>query len=133
MGDHIEIKGNFNNVVLNVKSTMTNVKQSVGSMADVDEDGRKELTELIEKLTQALEQMPPSLKDQTEAVATSAQIFVEQAKVAKPSKAMLHLTGDGLKKAAENLAEVAPAAIAPAVITIAAQVVAAVIRLRAFG
>ena len=133
MGDRIEIKGNYNNVVLNVKSTLTNVQQSIGSMSAVDEDARRELKGLIEQLSQALEQMPTSLKEEAEAVAASAQILVEQAKAPKPNKTMLHLSGEGFKKAAENLAGVAPAAVAPAVLTIATQVVAAVIRMRALG
>lgn len=133
MGDHIEIKGNYKNVVLNVKSTLTSVQQSVGSMPTADEDARRELKQLIENLSKALEQMPTSLKDETEAVATSAQVLVEQAKAPKPNKTMLRLSGEGLKRAAENLAAVAPAAMAPAVLTIATQVVAAVIRMRALG
>jgi len=128
MGDNININGNFNNVILNIKSTLTNVQQSVGGMATVDESARLELQRLIGQLSQALEQIPASLKDEAEAVAASVQVLVENAKSEKPNKTMLQISGDGLKKAAENLAQVAPA-----VVGIATQVVAAVIRMKGFA
>jgi hypothetical protein len=125
MGDNININGNYENVILNIKSTLTNVQQSVGAMSAVDETARQELVQLIKQLSAALEQIPANLKDEAEAVAASAQVLIDNAKVEKPNKTMLQISGDGLKKAAENLAQVAPA-----VVGIAGQVVAAVMRMQ---
>jgi ElaB/YqjD/DUF883 family membrane-anchored ribosome-binding protein len=125
MGDKITISGNIQNSILNIKSTLTNVQQSVGSMPTGDEDARQKLQGLIEQLSQALERIPESQKEQAEAVAASAQALVETAKADKPNKTLLQISGEGLKKAAENLAEVAPA-----VVGIASQVIAMVMRMK---
>jgi hypothetical protein len=50
---------------------------------------------------------------------------VETAKVDKPNKTLLQISSEGLKKAAENLAEVAPA-----VVGIAGQVITTVMQMR---
>ncbi|HEX9114440.1 MAG TPA: hypothetical protein VGA61_00095 [Anaerolineae bacterium] len=128
MGDQINISGNFQNVILSVKSTLTNVQQTAGSMPAVDDGARQELQRSLEQLSQALEQIPASLKEQAEAVASATQMLVETAKADKPSKTMIEITGDGLKKAAENLA-----GVAPAVVGIAAQIVTTILRMRGFA
>src|SRR5574341_77006 len=125
MGDKITISGNIQNSILNIKSTLTNVQQSVGSIPTNDDSARKELQGLIEQLSQALQNVPDNQKEQAEAVAVSAQSLVETAKAEKPNKTLLQITGEGLNKAAENLAEVAPA-----VVGIAGQVIALVMRMK---
>lgn len=125
MGDQISINGSYQNVILNIKSTLTNVQQSVGAMPAVDDAARQELQHSIAQLSQALEQIPVSLKEQAEAVAAAAKMLVDTANSEKPNKTMLEITGDGLKKAAANLA-----GVAPTVVTIAGQVVATVLRMR---
>ncbi|HEX9840600.1 MAG TPA: hypothetical protein VGA72_14715 [Anaerolineales bacterium] len=125
MGDKITISGNIQNSILNIKSTLTNVQQSVGSIPTGDEAARQELQGLIEQLSQALQNVPDNQTEQAEAVAVSAQAFVETAKADKPNKTLLQISGEGLKKAAENLAEVAPA-----VVGIAGQVIALVMRMK---
>ena len=124
MGDRITISGNIQNSNLNIKSTLTNVQQMAGTIPGGDDASRKELQALIVQLNQALETVPQDLKEEAEAVAASAQALVESAKAESPNKTLLQITGDGLKKAAGNLAEVAPA-----VIGIAGQVVTAVMRM----
>jgi hypothetical protein len=125
MGDKITISGNIQNSNINVKSTLTNVQHSVGSMPTSDEAARQELQGLIDQLSQALENIPQSLKDEAEAVAAAAQMLVENAKAEKPNKPFLQISGEGLKKAAENLSQVAPT-----LVSIAGQVVATVMRMK---
>jgi septation ring formation regulator EzrA len=55
MGDKITISGNIQNSILNIKSTLTNVQQSVGSIPTDDEAARQDLQSLIEQLSQSLE------------------------------------------------------------------------------
>jgi ElaB/YqjD/DUF883 family membrane-anchored ribosome-binding protein len=125
MGDKITISGNIQNSILNIKSTLTNVQQSVGSISTSDETARQELQGLIEQLSQALQNVPDKQKEQAEAVAVSAEALVETAKADKPNKTLLQISGEGLKKAAETLSEVAPA-----VVGIAGQVIALVMRMK---
>jgi phage-related protein len=125
MGDKITISGNIQNSILNIKSTLTNVQQSIGSISTGDEATRQELQGLIDQLGQALENIPPNLKEEAEAVAAATQMLVESAKAEKPNKPLLQISGEGLKKAAENLSQVAPT-----LVSIASQVVAVVMRMK---
>ena len=125
MGDRITISGNIQNSNLNIKSTLTNVQQTVGVMPGGDDAARQELQELVLQLNQALEKIPQNLKEEAEAVAASAQALVENAKAEFPNKTLLQISGDGLRKAAENLV-----GVAPTLLSIASQVVAAVMRMR---
>ena len=125
MGDQINISGNYQNVILSVKSTLTNVRQTVGTLPAVDGAARDELQHALELLSQALEQIPASLKEQADAVASATQVLVETAKAEKPNKTMIEITGEGLKKAAMNLA-----GVAPAVVTIAGEIITGVLRMR---
>jgi hypothetical protein len=127
MGDRITISGNIQNSNLNIKSTLANVQQSIGEIKAGDEASRQQLQDLIVQLNQALENIPQNLKEEAEAVAASAQMLIENAKAEQPNKTLLHISGEGLKKAAENLASVAPT-----VVGIASQVVTAVMQMRGF-
>ncbi len=121
MGDNIRLEGDFRGAIVNIKSRLENVSQAVGQMPGADEDARKELQRLIQQLSKELEKTPPARQEQAEAVAETAKTLVDQAKADKPNKTMLQISGEGLKQAAKNLAEVLPA-----VIPIAAQIVAAI-------
>jgi hypothetical protein len=125
MGDEIHISGNYQNVNLSVKSTLTNVQFTAGAMPTIDEAARQDLQQSLEQLSKALEQIPASLKEQGEAVASATQLLVDTANADKPNKTMIEITGDGLKKAAMNLA-----GVAPTIVAIAGQVLSAVLRMR---
>jgi len=126
MPDNINLSGDFRGAVINIKSTLTNVQQSVGTMAAEDPEARKELEKLIGQLSESLQKVPEEHKEDAQAVADFTQSLVDSAKVEKPNKTTLQITGEGLKKAAQNLAEVLPA-----VIPIATQIVAAVMKIAA--
>jgi septal ring factor EnvC (AmiA/AmiB activator) len=124
MTDQFNMSGDFRGSIINIKSTLTNVQQSVGEIPTDDESTRKELEKLIEQLSEALQKIPAEKQEQAQAVAETAKALVDSAKVEKPNKTMLQITGDGLKQAAKNLAEVMPT-----VVTIAGQIVMAVSKL----
>jgi methyl-accepting chemotaxis protein len=124
MPDNIKMSGDFRGAIINIKSTLTNVQQSVGAMSTEDPNARKELEDLIGQLSESLQQVPENNREDAMAVADLTQSLVETAKAEQPNKTTLQITGDGLKKAAQNLAEVMPA-----VLTIATQIVAAVAKL----
>jgi regulator of replication initiation timing len=121
MGDRFNLTGDFRGSIVNLKSRLENVQQTVGEIHSDDEDTRKELQKLIQQLSEALEKAPQEKKDEVEAVAETAKALVEQAKGEKPNKTLLQISGEGLKLAAKNVAEVLPT-----VLPIAMQIVAAV-------
>jgi hypothetical protein len=107
--------GNFQGAILNIRSTLTNVTQTIGTIPYATDQDKQTLTDLITQLTTALEQttqQQPDTKDDTEAVAATAQTLVDQANQAKPNRSLLKITGDGLLKAAENIAKVTPPVLA---------------------
>ncbi len=124
MPDRYNMSGDFRGAIINIKSTLTNVRQSVGDIRTDDQDARKELEELIGQLSEALQKVPEKNQEQAEAVAETAKVLVDTAKAEKPNKTMVKITGEGLKQAAQNLADVMPA-----VVTIAGQIALTVAKL----
>jgi len=128
MGDQFTLSGDFRGAVVNIKSTLTQVQQSVGEMHTPDIAARQELSTLIGQLNDVLQQVPPARQEQAEAVALSARLLVETARTEKPNPTLLQISGEGLKQAAANLMEVVPAAAALAV-----KIVSAVARMVTLG
>ena len=124
MADRFNMSGDFRGAIINIKSTLTNVQQIVGEIPSTDEAARQELESLIGQLSEALQKVPAEKEEDAAAVAETAKVLVETAKADKPNKTMLQISGEGLKQAAENLA-----AVMPAVVTIAGQIVMAVAKL----
>ncbi len=124
MSDQFEMSGDFRGAIINIKSTLKDVHQSIGDIPSADDALKEDLQKLIENLETALEKAPQDKTEEAQAVAHTAQALVEQAKAEKPNKTMLQITGEGLKQAAQNLAEVLPP-----VVTIASQIIMAVGRL----
>ena len=124
MGDTITMSGKFEGTVLNIKSTLTNVSQSIGQISGIDPSTQDQLIELVEQLNEELQQAPPEKAEDAEAVAESAKLLVETASKKQPNKAMVQVSAQGLKLAAKNIAEVLPV-----VLTIALQIVATVTKL----
>ena len=124
MGDKISISGKISNSILNIKSTLTNVQQTVNGLPGAGEADKTQLKQLLDQLQEALQKAPPEKAEQVQAVAETAKALVETAAADKPNKTMLQITGEGLKKAAENLV-----AVTPAVLTIATQIVTTILGL----
>ncbi len=117
MADRIEMSGDFRGAIVNIKSTLTNVQQSVGDIRTDDLASRAELEKLIGQLSEALQKVPAANEEQAEAVAETAKALMDTATADKPNKTMITVTAEGLKMAAQNLAEVMPT-----VVTIAGQI-----------
>jgi hypothetical protein len=122
-GDTFNMSGNFSGAILNIKSTLDNVTQTINNMPHADSAERQELQALIEQLQVELTKAPPNIEKEAEAVAQTAKALVDTASAEQPNPTMIEITGEGLKKAAENIANVMPA-----VLTIATQIVATVAR-----
>jgi ElaB/YqjD/DUF883 family membrane-anchored ribosome-binding protein len=106
--DTFNMSGNFQGAILNIKSTLTSVSQTVAALPHVDQSAKDELQKLIKQLEEALQQIPPGKAQEGEAVAESAKQLVEAATKEKPNRTLVQITAEGLKKAAENIAGVLP-------------------------
>jgi len=111
----------FSDSILNIESDLKGAIQTVGAAANVEPSAQKQLQELLEQLQSELKQVPPDKASDAQAVATMAKQVVEEATKAQPNKTMVQITGDGLKKAAENIG-----AVMPKVLEIAGLIVAAI-------
>jgi internalin A len=123
-GDTFNMSGDFRGAFLNIKSKLDNVTQTIGTLPQADASTKAELEELIKELNDALQQVPDDKAEDAEAVAQSAEMLVEKAAEEKPNKTMVQITGESLKQAAQNLADVTPT-----VLSIATQIVATVSKL----
>jgi len=123
-GDTFNMSGDFRGAILNIKSTLTNVTQTIGALPNADEAAKANLQQLVNQLDEELKQVPADKAEEAEAVAQMTKTLVETANSEKPNKMMLQITGEGLKKAAENLA-----AIVPNVVKIAGAIVAGILGL----
>ena len=124
MGDHFNMSGDFRGANIIIKSTLRNVQQSVGEMRTDNPSAKAELQALIAQLNETLQTAPPEKSEDAEAVAQTAKMLVETAKDEKPNQTSIKITGEGLKQAAQNVADVLPT-----VVTIATQIVMAVYKL----
>jgi hypothetical protein len=120
-GDTFNMTGDFRGAILNIKSTLTGVSQTISALPDAEPSLKQELQQLIAQLQAALDGTPPDKAQDAAAVAEMAASLVQKATEAQPNKTMLHITGQGLKQAAQNIADVMPT-----VLTIATQIVTAV-------
>lgn len=124
MPDKFNLSGDFRGAIINIKSTLTNVQQSVGDIRTDDQAARKELEKLIGQLSEALQNVPEASQEQAQAVAETAKVLVDSARAEKPNKTMVKITGEGLRQAAQHLAYAMPV-----VVKIAGQIAATVEKL----
>ena len=111
MGDTINFSGQFSQSIINVKNTMTNVSQSVGTLPRMDAGNKEELQTLIDKLGALLEGVGAAKPEEAETVAAQTKALVDMTKQEKPNKTMLQVTMSGLKQAVDTIADIAPAAV----------------------
>jgi hypothetical protein len=124
MPDRFTMSGDFRGAFINIKSTLTNVQQTIGDISTDDVDTRMELEKLIGQLSDALQKVPAEKEEQAEAVAQTAKALIDAAKAEKPNRTLLQITGDGLKKAAQELVKATPV-----VLHVASQIVMSVMKL----
>ncbi|HEX9926831.1 MAG TPA: hypothetical protein VGD99_29560 [Anaerolineae bacterium] len=109
---------------VNIGSTLSNVTQQVGAMTRAGADEKAELEQLLKQLEAELQKLPAEHQEDAETVAELTQDLVEEAGKETLKKRKLEISGAGLKKAAQNLA-----AVAPLIGTIAGQIVLKILTL----
>lgn len=120
--------GDFRGAILTIKSTLSDVQQTIGTMSTANDSDKQELKNLVNRLEQALEKIPETSDEDGVAVSQATEMLINTASEEKPNKTMLQITGEGLKQAAKNLA-----AITPDVVTIATSIVMAIGKISGMG
>jgi hypothetical protein len=103
-------KTQVSNVVgpVNIQSRLDHVTQTVQQLQGWPDARKEELAGLLAELTQTLKDVADKRPDDAERVAKTAELVVAEATKAKPDKGFLSITSEGLKKAAEAVADIAP-------------------------
>lgn len=117
-GDQYNFSGDFRGAILNVNSMLEDVTQTISSAPSLDQATKDELTRLVAQLRAELQNVPSGSESDAEAVAETAKDAVEKATTQKPNRALVQISANGLKEAAQNLA-----AVLPTVLPIAMQIV----------
>jgi hypothetical protein len=108
-GDQFNQSGDFRGA--NIKSALIDVNQTINNIPNVNQSNKDKLKNLMIQLEEALGQVPPESAEEAEAVAEMAKALIESVSKEKPNKTMVEITGEGLKKAAKNIASVSTLAI----------------------
>ncbi len=106
----ISIGGNVTGGIVNVGGEQTfrgNVTINTNAIS-ASEEHRQELAALVKQLNAALTTISP---EDAEVIQSLAQAAVDEVSKDKPNKRLLEIKGENLKRAAENLAAVAPIAV----------------------
>lgn len=93
--------GDFRGANLNIKSTLTDVIQTVGAMPNASESAKKELEQLIRQLNLLLQSVPGSQEDAANDVASATQALIETASDDKPNQTVVQGMGTLLKQTAQ--------------------------------
>lgn len=110
IGDQMNIS-NVSGSILNIKSSLSSVSQTIGASPRGDAATKAELQALIAQLSAVLQQAPPEKAADAEAVAETAKAAIDLATKAQPNRTLVQINADGLKQAAQNLAAVLPAVL----------------------
>jgi hypothetical protein len=99
---------------VNIQSRLDQVTQTVQQVEGWPNAKKDELASLITELTAGLKAVAEARPDDADRVAKTAELVVAEATKAKPDKGFLSISAEGLKKAAEAVADIAPTVLAVA-------------------
>lgn len=107
VGDRISISGNQGTIV-NIKSKLEKVEQSINTSCNHDISDKIELKALIEELFELINRLPSDYADKADILVKRIETATEEASKPRPDKEVVLFSLDSLKKAAANLATVIP-------------------------
>lgn len=110
-GDQVVMSGDFRGAIVNVKSRLEEVSQMINSLSHGDDKQKEMLNQLIEQLIAELEKTPPEHVKEAEKVSKRVEAMARELDEEEPDKEMVEITGESLKKAAQNIAGILPNAI----------------------
>lgn len=102
-----EYSGNFQGSIFNIRSKLENVTQTINNFPKATDADKQELEKLVNELKKELATKPERAED-AEVVADQLETLLDKANKENTSKKSLEITGEGLKKAAENIYDVLP-------------------------
>ncbi|KAB8140796.1 hypothetical protein F8S13_22620 [Chloroflexia bacterium SDU3-3] len=102
---------NFSGAIVNIRATLSNVTQSIGSLNHGSADDKQQLAALVEQLRDALSTAPADVQEDVEVVAEQTKDLLDKASKEKPNKKLVMISAEGLTKAAENLGAALPAVL----------------------
>lgn len=100
--------GGVSNSVINIKSRLDNVHQSIQTIPNTSQDEQQKLQDLVARLKAELERVPKENAEDAEVVVESTETLVAEVNKEKPNRRKLEITGKGMVEAAEALAKVTP-------------------------
>lgn len=110
-GDSIDMSGDFRGANVNVKSALKNASQAIGVSSDIEPTTKEQLQELLKSLNLELQQLPNERANEADAVASLANDLISKASEDKPNPMMIKITAEGLKQAAQSIADIVPTAL----------------------
>ncbi|MDM0078220.1 hypothetical protein QTH90_27680 [Variovorax sp. J2P1-59] len=99
---------------VNIKSRLDNVVQTVKQAPGWSADRQQELERLITDLESGLQAVAKQRPDDAERVTKTAELVVSEATKTKPDRSFLSISVEGLKQAAQAVADIAPPVLATA-------------------
>jgi hypothetical protein len=108
-GDTISIS-NISGSNVNVKSTLAHVSQTISALPG-DQSAKDELQQLLAQLHAELGKAPAHTQADAEAVAEIAKDLLDKATKARPNRAVVQISAEGLKHAAATIATALPAVL----------------------
>lgn len=111
MGDQFNMSGNFQGAILNIKSRLDNVTQTIGALPGVDSPTKDELKQLITQLSEALGGIPQERSEDAEKLSKRVEEVVEELKKPNPDKELVGFNLDRLLNTAKSIATFLPAVL----------------------
>jgi len=108
VGDHIEIK-DVSNSIIPIKSELQHVSQTIGGM-DAADGAKQELSRLVEALGEALAQAPADRRKDAATLTNRVKAVVDELASAEPDSGIVESNLGSIRKIADALASVVPAA-----------------------
>lgn len=115
----VTLNAAFDHATMNIQSRLQSAVQDAEQVTQGADEERAELVHMVRDLRAELERAEEQHQAEVLKVAKRLEALVSELKEPKPDTEMVSITGEGLKRAAANLAEVMPT-----VLQIATQIVA---------
>ncbi len=126
--DVFELSGEDRGILININKTLDEMHALVNDMqSSDDEESKKDLKNSLQKLNNALIQLPPRYLEKGDAIAQTTKNLLEFANSESPNKTLLRLIADSLNKISQELA-----VVDSAIIGITEEIVAKVMHLSGF-
>lgn len=107
----VNLNAAFSGASQNIQSHLAGATEAANNVNHGEAGQREELTQLVQTLRAELEKAAEQQQEEVLKVAKRLEALMEELQARQPDKEMVTITGEGLKRAAANLAGVLPAAV----------------------